>query len=204
MDAEKELSCHTIHKQLTNCSDLLGTLDFAPPTKKTMMWKEWGGVDKLLYQASQPMLNAQLQKVKISSLWGLCHCVGSRIVAELGSDWERFCRFNVILTWSWLLVCTEHCPAHIALPHRAAGHLMVCTPDGLHTHHWLLHHLWGHGLHLLHSSKWKMTKATWELMFHFTHWHLTDLILRHNFLHFYPFLLYFLLCCIVAWFVSSS
>lgn len=86
MDVEKELSCHTIYKQLTNYTDLLGTLDLAPPTKQMMMWKEWGAVDKLLSHSSQPMLHAQLQKVKISSLWGLCHCVGSRIFAELGSD----------------------------------------------------------------------------------------------------------------------
>ncbi|KAL2296983.1 hypothetical protein Nmel_015035 [Mimus melanotis] len=63
VDAEKELSCHTIYKQLTNCSDLLATLDLAPPTKKTMMWKEWGGVDKLLFQSSQPVIHTQLQKL---------------------------------------------------------------------------------------------------------------------------------------------
>ncbi|KAM7038374.1 double-strand-break repair protein rad21-like protein 1 isoform 2-T2 [Acridotheres tristis] len=63
VDAEKELSCHTIYKQLTNCSDLLATLDLAPPTKKTMMWKEWGGVDKLLFHATQPMVHTQLQKL---------------------------------------------------------------------------------------------------------------------------------------------
>ncbi|NXH52301.1 RD21L protein, partial [Rhabdornis inornatus] len=62
VDAEKELSCHTIYKQLTNCSDLLATLDLAPPTKKTMMWKEWGGVDKLLFQATQPVVHTQLKK----------------------------------------------------------------------------------------------------------------------------------------------
>ncbi|TRZ20834.1 hypothetical protein HGM15179_006312 [Zosterops borbonicus] len=63
VDEEKELSCHTIYKQLSSCTDLLATLDLAPPTKKTMMWKEWGGVDKLLSHAAQPMLHAQLQKL---------------------------------------------------------------------------------------------------------------------------------------------
>ncbi|XP_053849225.1 double-strand-break repair protein rad21-like protein 1 isoform X3 [Vidua macroura] len=62
VDVEKELSCHTIYKQLTNYTDLLATLELAPPTKKTMMWKEWGGVDKLLSHSSVPMLPAQLQK----------------------------------------------------------------------------------------------------------------------------------------------
>ncbi|RMB95759.1 hypothetical protein DUI87_27872 [Hirundo rustica rustica] len=62
VDVEKELSCHTIYKQLTDCTDLLATLDLAPPTKKTMMWKEWGGVDKLLTRAAQPVNHAELQK----------------------------------------------------------------------------------------------------------------------------------------------
>ncbi|XP_053814848.1 double-strand-break repair protein rad21-like protein 1 isoform X1 [Vidua chalybeata] len=63
VDVEKELSCHTIYKQLTNYTDLLATLELAPPTKKTMMWKEWGSVDKLLSHSSEPMLPAQLQKL---------------------------------------------------------------------------------------------------------------------------------------------
>ncbi|XP_064585767.1 double-strand-break repair protein rad21-like protein 1 isoform X2 [Zonotrichia leucophrys gambelii] len=63
VDAEKELSCQTIYKQLSNSSDLLATLDLAPPTKKTMMWKDWGGVDKLLSHSSVPMIDAQLQKL---------------------------------------------------------------------------------------------------------------------------------------------
>ncbi|XP_062360942.1 double-strand-break repair protein rad21-like protein 1 [Cinclus cinclus] len=71
VDAEKELSCHTIYKQLTNCTDLLATLDLAPPTKKMMMWKEWGGVDKLLFHTSQPMVHAQLQKLFLSKTLNL-------------------------------------------------------------------------------------------------------------------------------------
>ncbi|NXX97847.1 RD21L protein, partial [Centropus bengalensis] len=61
VDVEKELSCETIYKQLNNCADILTTLDLAPPTKKTMMWKECGGVDYLLYHAAQPMFHADLQ-----------------------------------------------------------------------------------------------------------------------------------------------
>ncbi|NXC85929.1 RD21L protein, partial [Cercotrichas coryphoeus] len=62
VDAEKELSRQTIYKQLTNCTDLLATLDLAPPTKKTVMWKESGGVDKLLFHPAQPVVHAQLLK----------------------------------------------------------------------------------------------------------------------------------------------
>ncbi|NWV62563.1 RD21L protein, partial [Malurus elegans] len=61
VDVEKELSCKTIYNQLTNCKDILTTLDLAPPTKKTMMWKEMGGVDKLLSNPTQPVIHAELQ-----------------------------------------------------------------------------------------------------------------------------------------------
>ncbi|NXK32914.1 RD21L protein, partial [Piprites chloris] len=63
VDAQKELSCKAIYNQLTNCTDILATLDLAPPTKKTMMWKEGGGVDKLLFQSTQPVVHADLQKL---------------------------------------------------------------------------------------------------------------------------------------------
>uniref|UniRef100_A0A8C4TVQ4 RAD21 cohesin complex component like 1 n=1 Tax=Falco tinnunculus TaxID=100819 RepID=A0A8C4TVQ4_FALTI len=61
VDVEKELSCNTIYNQLNNCTDILTTLDLAPPTKKTMMWKKSGGVDKLLFHATQPVVHADLQ-----------------------------------------------------------------------------------------------------------------------------------------------
>ncbi|NXY49472.1 RD21L protein, partial [Ceuthmochares aereus] len=63
VDVEKELSCSTIYNQLNNCSDFLDVLDLAPPTKKTMMWKKWGGVDNLLSHAAQPVVHAELQKL---------------------------------------------------------------------------------------------------------------------------------------------
>ncbi|XP_075295131.1 double-strand-break repair protein rad21-like protein 1 isoform X1 [Opisthocomus hoazin] len=61
VDVDKELSCNAIYKQLNNCVDILAALDLAPPTKKTMMWKKWGGVDKLLTHAAQPVVHAELQ-----------------------------------------------------------------------------------------------------------------------------------------------
>jgi cohesin complex subunit SCC1 len=33
--------------QLSDTSDIISTLDLAPPTKKLMHWKETGGVEKL-------------------------------------------------------------------------------------------------------------------------------------------------------------
>ncbi|NWR39098.1 RD21L protein, partial [Tachuris rubrigastra] len=63
VDVQKELSCNAIYNQLSNCTDILATLELAPPTKKTMMWKEWGGVDKLLTHSTQPVVHADLQKL---------------------------------------------------------------------------------------------------------------------------------------------
>ncbi|XP_050169371.1 double-strand-break repair protein rad21-like protein 1 [Myiozetetes cayanensis] len=63
VDVQKELSCNAIYNQLTNCTDILATLELAPPTKKTMMWKEWGGVDKLLSHSTQPVVHADLQQL---------------------------------------------------------------------------------------------------------------------------------------------
>ncbi|KFP12406.1 Double-strand-break repair protein rad21-like 1, partial [Egretta garzetta] len=61
VDVDKELSCNAIYNQLNNCMDTLATLDLAPPTKKTMMWKKSGGVDKLLSHTTQPVVHAELQ-----------------------------------------------------------------------------------------------------------------------------------------------
>ncbi|XP_075023168.1 double-strand-break repair protein rad21-like protein 1 [Calonectris borealis] len=61
VDVDKELGCNAIYNQLNNCMDILATLDLAPPTKKTMMWKKSGGVDKLLSHATQPVVHAELQ-----------------------------------------------------------------------------------------------------------------------------------------------
>ncbi|NXG16909.1 RD21L protein, partial [Grallaria varia] len=63
VDVQKELSCNAIYNQLTSYTDILATLDIAPPTKKTMMWKELGGVDKLLSNSTQPVDHPDLQKV---------------------------------------------------------------------------------------------------------------------------------------------
>ncbi|XP_063205915.1 double-strand-break repair protein rad21-like protein 1 [Chroicocephalus ridibundus] len=61
VDVNKELDCNAMYNQLNNCTDTLATLDLAPPTKKTMMWKKSGGVDKLLSSATLPVFHAELQ-----------------------------------------------------------------------------------------------------------------------------------------------
>ncbi|KFQ18518.1 Double-strand-break repair protein rad21-like 1, partial [Merops nubicus] len=63
VDVVKELSSSTIYNQLNNCTDILTTLDLAPPTKKLMEWKESGGAEQLLSRPAQPVLHAELQRV---------------------------------------------------------------------------------------------------------------------------------------------
>ena len=42
-----ELDGQTMREQLKDFNDIITTLDMAPPTKRLMLWKEMGGVDKL-------------------------------------------------------------------------------------------------------------------------------------------------------------
>lgn len=63
VDSVKELDSKTIRAQLSDYSDIVTTLDLAPPTKKLMMWKETGGVEKLFFLPAQPLWNNRLLKV---------------------------------------------------------------------------------------------------------------------------------------------
>jgi len=63
VDSLKELDSKTIRAQLSDYSDIVTTLDLAPPTKKLMMWKETGGVEKLFSLPAQPLWNGKLLKM---------------------------------------------------------------------------------------------------------------------------------------------
>ncbi|KAF4076068.1 hypothetical protein AMELA_G00226280 [Ameiurus melas] len=63
VDSLKELDSKTIRAQLSDYSDIVTTLDLAPPTKKLMMWKETGGVEKLFSLPAQPLWNIRLLKM---------------------------------------------------------------------------------------------------------------------------------------------
>ncbi|NXV79568.1 RD21L protein, partial [Atlantisia rogersi] len=86
VDVVKELSCSTIYNQLNNCTDILDTLDLAPPTKKTMMWKKSGEVDELLSHATEPVFHDDLKMVKIklhsNSLLNLVFFVNTEMLIE--------------------------------------------------------------------------------------------------------------------------
>jgi cohesin complex subunit SCC1 len=49
--------------QLSDTSDIVTTLDLAPPTKRLMHWKETGGVEKLFALPGRPIPARTLFKV---------------------------------------------------------------------------------------------------------------------------------------------
>lgn len=74
VDSVKELDSKIIRAQLSDYSDIVTTLDLAPPTKKLMMWKETGGVEKLFSLPAQPLWNARLLKVTNAHHKYACIC----------------------------------------------------------------------------------------------------------------------------------
>ncbi|CAM9715065.1 unnamed protein product [Lampetra planeri] len=63
VDSVKELDSKTIRAQLSDYSDIVTSLDLAPPTKKLMLWKETGGVDKLYSLPAQPLWSSRLLRL---------------------------------------------------------------------------------------------------------------------------------------------
>ena len=51
--------------QLSDTSDIITTLDLAPPTKKLMHWKETGGVEKLFALPGRSLTSKKLARVNI-------------------------------------------------------------------------------------------------------------------------------------------
>ena len=47
VDEVKAISGEEMKAQLSDTTDIVTTLDLAPPTKRLMHWKETGGVEKL-------------------------------------------------------------------------------------------------------------------------------------------------------------
>jgi cohesin complex subunit SCC1 len=64
IDEQKAISSETMKIQLSDTSEIVTTLDLAPPTKKLMHWKETGGVEKLFAFSGRPMVSKRLAKVK--------------------------------------------------------------------------------------------------------------------------------------------
>jgi hypothetical protein len=65
VDEIKNISGEEMKAQLSDTSDIVTTLDLAPPTKRLMHWKETGGVEKLFALPGRPIPARALSKVKI-------------------------------------------------------------------------------------------------------------------------------------------
>ncbi|XP_051886909.1 double-strand-break repair protein rad21 homolog [Pristis pectinata] len=63
VDCVKELDSKTIRDQIEDFSDIITTIELAPPTKKLMIWKETGGVEKLNSLPAQRLINYRLLKL---------------------------------------------------------------------------------------------------------------------------------------------
>lgn len=67
VDEVKNISGEEMKSQLANTSDIITTLDLAPPTKRLMYWKETGGVEKLFALPSRDIPARDLSKVSINN-----------------------------------------------------------------------------------------------------------------------------------------
>lgn len=60
VDEVKNISGEEMKNQLSDTSDIVTTLDLAPPTKRLMHWKETGGVEKLFALPARPLPARQI------------------------------------------------------------------------------------------------------------------------------------------------
>ena len=72
VDEVKNISGEEMKSQLSDTSDIVTTLDLAPPTKRLMHWKETGGVEKLFALPGRPIPARILFKVR-SYLYYYCY-----------------------------------------------------------------------------------------------------------------------------------
>uniref|UniRef100_A0A8D8MCM6 Double-strand-break repair protein rad21 homolog n=1 Tax=Cacopsylla melanoneura TaxID=428564 RepID=A0A8D8MCM6_9HEMI len=63
VDEVKNISGEEMKSQLSDTSDIVITLDLAPPTKRLMHWKESGGVEKLFALSGRPVPSRVLFKM---------------------------------------------------------------------------------------------------------------------------------------------
>jgi len=68
IDELKSIASETMKLQLSDTSEIVSTLDLAPPTKKLMHWKETGGVEKLFAFPGRQIVSKKLSQVTLSHL----------------------------------------------------------------------------------------------------------------------------------------
>lgn len=65
VDEQKGIPSETMKLQLSDTSDIISTLDLAPPTKKLMHWKETGGVERLFALPGRSIASKSVSKVSL-------------------------------------------------------------------------------------------------------------------------------------------
>ena len=99
VDEIKNISGEEMKAQLSDTSDIVTTLDLAPPTKRLMHWKETGGVEKLFALPGRPIPARALSKVKIPCRYLVIEhrrkSLGRRAVTNI---WVQCC------VWWWMLI----------------------------------------------------------------------------------------------------
>lgn len=63
VDEQQGIPSESMKLQLSDTSDIVTTLDLAPPTKKLMHWKETGGVEKLFALAGRSLVSKAVKKM---------------------------------------------------------------------------------------------------------------------------------------------
>lgn len=95
VDEQKGIPSETMKLQLSDCTDIVTSLDLAPPTKKLMLWKETGGVEKIFVLPGRPFISKTSAKFFSRNL--LCravtedfdHDTRSRIDLEMAPEIAR-------------------------------------------------------------------------------------------------------------------
>lgn len=82
VDEIKNISGEEMKNQLSDTSDIVTTLDLAPPTKRLMHWKETGGVEKLFALPARSIPARLLSKNYQRHL--ILRCIGTEDFAMLG------------------------------------------------------------------------------------------------------------------------
>ncbi|GFO10314.1 double-strand-break repair protein rad21-like protein [Plakobranchus ocellatus] len=63
VDEQKGIPSETMKLQLSDTSDIVTSLDLAPPTKKLMLWKETNGVEKIFVLSGRAIISKRVFKL---------------------------------------------------------------------------------------------------------------------------------------------
>ncbi|XP_040908470.1 double-strand-break repair protein rad21-like protein 1 [Toxotes jaculatrix] len=89
VDQTKELTNEYIREQISDYSDLVTSLDMAPPTVQLMQWKESGGVDKLFAQPCSSVVAPQIKELFSKSIFQVKYFRVCEEVEEMRQDAQK-------------------------------------------------------------------------------------------------------------------